>query len=140
MIDQDLIFWPMIIQALVTLWMYVPMSRARVRTVKSGAASAADFRLPDRDEKPETRQLANALTNQFELPLLFFAVCLAAHAAGVVTFILMALACCFVVAKTLHSAIHMTTNRIRHRRPAFMAAYGACVLMWVSFATSLLSL
>ncbi len=135
--NPNWIFWPVIAQALVTLYMYVPMSNARMAAVKAGKATAADFRLPNVDEKPETRRLANALTNQFELPVLFYTVCLAAHAAGLVDWVLLAAATLFVVLKTVHSYVHATTNRLRHRRPIFMAAYGVCILLWLWFAARL---
>ena len=131
------IFWPVIVQALVTLWMYVPMSRARVAAVKAGAARASDFRLPNVDEKPETRQLANAVGNQFELPVLFFALCLSVHAAGRVDAVMLAGAWLFVVLKTVHSYVHATSNRLRHRRPVFMAAWLTCIALWLWFAVRL---
>lgn len=140
MIDPNLIFWPMIVQALVTLAMYVPMSNARIRSIKTGKAKAADFRIPNRDESDETRSIANAVTNQFELPVLFFTVCLAAHSAGVATLVMVALAWCFVVIKTAHSYVHATSNKLRHRRPIFMAAFAVAIMMWLCFAISLLSL
>jgi len=132
------IIWPMTVQALVSLWLYVPMSRARLASVKRGKAKASDFRLPDVDEQPETRQLANAVANQFELPVLFFTVCLAALAIGSVGWVLTVLAWIFVLSKTVHSCIHATSNRLRYRRPVFMVAWGACILMWVWFAASAL--
>lgn len=139
MIDANLIFWPVIVQALVTLFMYVPMSRARIASIKQGRASASDFRLPNRDESDETRAIANAVTNQFELPVLFFTVCLAAHAAGTVNAVFIALAWCFVVTKTAHSYVHATSNKLRYRRPIFIAAFLTVILMWVWFAIGLLS-
>lgn len=135
--NPDWIFWPLIVQALFTLWLYVPMSRARVASIKAGTASASDFRLPNVDEKPETRQLANAVANQFELPVLFFALCLAAHAAGAVDWPMLAGAWLFVILKTAHSHVHATSNRLRHRRPVFMAAWVTCIALWLWFAIRL---
>jgi hypothetical protein len=135
--NANFIFWPMIIQAAVTLWLYVPMSRARVAAVKAGTAKASDFRLPNRDETGETRHIVNALSNQFELPVLFFAVCLAAHGAGVVDVTMLALAWGFVIAKTAHVTVHATTNRLRFRRPVFMVAYAIAIAMWLWFAIRL---
>lgn len=139
MVDPNLIFWPLIVQAFVTLALYVVMSRARIASIKQGRAKVSDFRLPNRDEGNDTRAIANAVTNQFELPVLFFAVCLSAHAAGVVSAVMIVLAWCFVLTKTAHSYVHATSNRIRHRRPIFIAAFFVVTLMWVWFGVSLLS-
>lgn len=140
MVDPNLIFWPVIVQAFVTLALYVVMSKARVASIKQGRAKAADFRLPNRDEGDETRAIANAVTNQFELPVLFFAVCIAAHVAGVVSVVMIVLAWGFVILKSTHSYVHATSNRLRHRRPIFMAAFFTVTIMWVWFGVSLLGM
>lgn len=131
--NANLIFWPMIILALVTLWLYVPMSNARVKAVREGRARASDFKLT-LNEPEESRQLNNAIRNQFESPVLFYAACLAAHAAGLADGVMIVLAFLYAFAKTAHVAIFATTNRIRYRRPMFMATMGILAAMWVWLA------
>lgn len=131
--SSNLLVWPMIIQALVTIWLYVPMSRNRVAAVKAGKAKASDFKLRTH-EPDESRAYVNAITNQFEIPVLFFAACLTALVLGLTDVVTIALAWAFVIAKTAHTFIHVTSNRLRLRRPVFMGVVGIAVLQWLWIA------
>lgn len=135
--NQNLIFWPIIAQALVSLWLYIPMSRARFSSVKEGKAAAHDFKLPKQNEPGSIAHLGNAVSNQFELPVLFYAVCLAAHSAQLVDWPLLIAAWAFAILKTTHSLVHASINRLRHRFRLFAAAFFVTCLMWVWFAIKL---
>lgn len=137
--NPDLIFWPMIILALYTLGLYVPMSRARVSAVKSGKVKASAFKLNE-GEPEESRRINNAIANQYQVPILFYAVCLAAYVSGNAGSLMIVLAWAFTLAKIAHSLIHVTTNKLRHRRPMFMLAYFILILMWLAFAGHLLKM
>lgn len=127
----------MILQALVSIWLYIPMSKARFGSVKSGTASAHDFKLPKQNEPGSIAHLGNAVSNQFELPVLFFAVCLAAHSAQMVDWPLLIAAWIFVIVKTGHSLVHATINKLRHRFRLFAFALFVVLLMWIWFAFKL---
>ena len=137
--NPDLIFWPMIILALYTLGLYFPMSKARVSAVKSGKIKASTFKLNE-GEPEESRVFNNAIANQFQSPILFYAVCLAAYASGNASSLIIVLAWIFAAVKIIHSLVHVTTNNLRHRRPVFMLAYLVLILMWLVFAGHLLKL
>lgn len=135
--NSTAIFWPAILQALVTLWMYVPMSKARIGAVKTGKAKVSDFGLPDKDEPAESRQKVNALNNQYELPVLFFAVVLSAYVTDTADLVMVLLAWLFAISKTVHSYVHATTNPVGKRRKLFMVPFFTCIVMWLWFATRL---
>lgn len=135
--NSNAIFWPMIVQALVSLWMYFPMSRARIGAVVSGKAKAHDMRLPRQKEPEEIAKFGNAVSNQFELPVLFFVVCLAAHSAGFIDTALIVLTWLFAILKAAHSSIHITSNRLKFRFRLFAAALITAIAMWIWFAIKL---
>ena len=135
--SQSLLVWPMVIQAIVTMLLYVPMSRNRVAAVKAGKAKPSDFKLRTH-EPEESKAYVNAISNQFELPVLFFAAVLTALVMGMTDAVTIALAWAFVAAKTAHTLVHVTTNRLKHRRPLFMAAIFICLLQWIWIAVKLL--
>lgn len=135
--NQNIIFWPMILQALVSLWLYIPMSRARFNSVKTGVAAAHDFKLPKQNEPGKIAHLGNAVSNQFELPVLFFAVCLAAHTAQLVDLPLVITAWAFVLIKSTHSLVHASTNKLRYRFRLFAASFLVMLFMWIWFAIKL---
>jgi hypothetical protein len=78
--------------------------------------------------------------NQFEIPVLFYVVCLAAFQTGAAAgagFIV--LAWLFVLSRFVHAWVHMTSNRVILRRRVFMVGYFALVVMWGWFAVHLAS-
>lgn len=133
--NSTAIFWPMIVQAALSLAMYVVMSRRRIAAVKAGQARARDFAIPSDPELSATA--ARNVSNQFELPVLFFVVCLAFHQVGAVDVVALALAWVFAVARLVHAWVHVTSNRVIVRRRVFIAGYLAVILMWAWFAVRL---
>ena len=134
--DPTAIFWPMIVMALVTLGLYIPMSRSRVAGVKAGKVKAEEFRLI-RDEPEESLKFTNAIRNQYETPILFYAVCLASFQVGNTGYLMVALAWMYAIVKTVHVFVHVTSNRLRYRRPLFMLAYLIIAIMWIVLAAYL---
>jgi hypothetical protein len=130
------ILWPVFVQVFATFALYVAMSNARVSAVKAGTIEAKAFRYMD-NEPEELRNFTRALANQFESPVLFYTACLIAYVTATVSWPLLLLAWGYALAKAVHTYVHATANRLRQRRPAFIAAFGMLVLMWMMLAVSL---
>ena len=128
-----MIIWPMVILALVTLAIYFPMSRARVASVKSGKVKGSVYKL--NEGEPEESKLFNgAIRNQYESPVLFYAVCVAAYATGNAGVLMIVLAWIFAIVKSIHVYVHISSNNLRVRRPVFMVAYFTLIALWIVFA------
>ena len=127
--NQSAIFWPMMAHVLLVYGLYGLMFMRRMAAVRSGNARVSQFR-ENRDEPAESLFVRNSLTNQFELPVLFHAACLALFATGAADEVALALAWLFIASRYVHALIHVTTNRIRHRQPAFTAGLLLLALMW----------
>ncbi|MBK8458685.1 MAG: MAPEG family protein [Phyllobacteriaceae bacterium] len=132
----DAIFWPMIVQAGLTLAVYWLMSKRRREAIAAGEASTRQFR-ENNAEPARSLFVRNNLENQFELPVLFFAAVLALHATDAATSIAVALAWIFALTRLAHAYVHVTTNRIRYRRPLFIAGYFTVGGLWVLLAARL---
>ncbi len=78
-------------------------------------------------------QAADNLRNLFEMPVLFYALCLAATAAGVATPLLVDGAWAFVVLRAVHSLIHCTYNRVKHLFAVYAASSLLLFLLWAAF-------
>lgn len=135
--NQTAILWPMIAHAGLVFAIYVLLGLRRRQAVGSGSARMSQFR-ENRDEPAESLFVRNALENQFELPVLFYAVCLALQASGAVDALTLSLAWLFAVSRYVHSFIHVTSNRIRHRQPAFVVGFLTVIALWVLLAVHLL--
>lgn len=130
------IFWPVILLALFTMALYVPMSKARFRAVRSGSAKGSDFKLT-RQEPDESAPWINSISNQFETPVLFYTAVLIAFMTGNAGLISVLFAWAFCLIKIAHVCVFVSSNNLRHRRPMFMAAYLILILFWLWIALSL---
>ena len=79
----------------------------------------------------------NNLANQFELPVLFHAVCLALFVTGGAGPVAVWLAWAFVLSRYAHAFVHVTSNRIRFRQPMFTLGFLALGAMWGLLALTL---
>ena len=127
------IFWPMIAHFLLVSIVYVLLGLRRAAAVKGGSARISQFR-ENRDEPPESLFVRNNLENQFELPVFFHIGCLALYVTGAATLPAVLIAWVFVASRYVHAWIHITSNRIRYRQPAFMVGVLMIVLMWALLA------
>ncbi|GGA77817.1 membrane protein [Brucella endophytica] len=135
--SQTAIFWPMIVQTALIYAIYFTTSIRRVKAVKTGVARAGDFKLPFTEPAPSATAIRN-LANQFELPVLFYVVCLSLYVLNGATLIAVLLAWAFVISRILHAGVHVTSNDLRLRRPLFIAGIVINALLWVWLAMWLL--
>ena len=74
---------------------------------------------------------ANNQRNQFELPVLFYAVAAFALIVGGADLVMVVLAWAFVLTRILHAAIHIGPNKVRWRTPAFAVGFLILAAMWI---------
>jgi hypothetical protein len=75
--------------------------------------------------------------NLFEVPVLFYVLCLAVAATGMATPALVAAGWAYVALRALHSLIHVTYNRVMHRFTVYAASTLLLFGMWVVFVLDL---
>ena len=130
------IFWPVIVQVALIYVVYYLLFSRRQAAVKAERVRLSQYR-DNVTEPEETRFLKNNLTNQFELPVLFIAGCIANYATGNAGIIAILLAWLFVATRFVHAIIHVGANRLRHRVPVFIAGYAVNGLLWLWLAINL---
>ena len=136
MISSTAIFWPVIAQVLLTYAVYIMVSSRRISAVKAGAAKPSDFKVPSIEPEPSATAARN-LSNQFELPVLFFAACLSLYVTGGAGVAAVVVAWAFVLARLVHCYVHTTTNRIRIRRMLFIVSLAINAVQWLQLAIHL---
>lgn len=137
--SQTAIFWPMIVQTGLIFIIYLISSVRRLNAVRTGAARAGDYKLPFTEPVPSATAIRN-LANQFELPVLFYVVCLSLYVLNGATLVAVVLAWVFVVSRILHAAVHVTSNDLSLRRPLFIVGFIVNALLWVWLVIWLLRL
>lgn len=130
---QTAIFWPMIAHVGLVVALYGLLAIRRGAAVKAGRAKVSQFR-ENLNEPTDSLFVKNCLSNQFELPVLFHVACVALFATGGAGTWAVALAWLFAASRYAHAAIHVTSNRIRHRQPAFALGFVVLIALWVMLA------
>ena len=133
MTSSTAIFWPVLAQVLLTYIVYLTVSSRRLGSVKAGSAKASEFKVPFIEPQPSATAVRN-LTNQFELPVLFFAACLSLYVTGAAGLAAVAAAWAFVVARAIHAYVHLTSNKVMLRRRLFIASLAVNLVQWVLLA------
>ncbi|MBI1621170.1 MAPEG family protein [Aquamicrobium zhengzhouense] len=135
--EQTAIFWPMIAHFALVIGLYGLLGIRRKQAVEEGAVKISQFR-ENQDEPAQSLFVRNSLANQTELPPLFHIVCIALFVTQGVGLIALSLAWLFVLSRYVHAGIHVTSNRIRYRQPAFLIGFVSVVLLWGALAIHLM--
>jgi hypothetical protein len=132
-VSQVVILYPVFVQVLLTVLVYCLLLAARARAIKAtgaqrggGDIAMGRFAWPEDAEKRAHNQ-----RNQFELPVLFYAVTAFALMLRAVDVTMVALAWSFVASRILHAAIHVGPNKVRWRGPVFILGFLIVTAMWV---------
>jgi hypothetical protein len=129
--NQVAVLYPVFLQVLLTLAVGAAMAAARIRAIATyrqerPGASLRDLTWPD----DAAKRSAN-YSNQFELPVLFYAVVAFALVTRGVDLAMIVLAWVFVITRILHAAVQIGPNKIRWRSPVFGVGFLVVLLMWI---------
>lgn len=129
---MDELVLPMSVLAIWTLLVLCWMTVVRFRAVRAGRVHVEDFRRVDAARVPDDVGIAGRnYINLFELPVLFYAVCLVTLATNRQDSSILVLAWIFVVSRIVHSLIHLTYNNIMHRMAMFSVGVAVVAIMWI---------
>lgn len=128
---------PVFVHVVLVVALVIATGRGRVAAVQAGEVRLKDIALEGSKWPERLRKPANNYQNQFELPVLFYAVMALLVATGLADGVSLVLAWAFVASRLVHSFIHVGTNNVVHRLYAFTAGLGALAAMWLWFALRL---
>lgn len=92
---------------------------------------------PERYPEPARLAAAN-FSNQFETPVLFYALVMLAMAVNATGYLMAALAWGFVATRIAHTLIHVGTNDMRLRASVFTVGVALLFGMWLGIVLALL--
>ena len=123
------------------LWIFIVLVIVFLR--RKTALSSKQVRMADvalsTDAYPEQARLAaNNFSNQFETPVIFFALIMLAMEVGATSYIMAVLAWLYVASRVVHTLIHVGSNDLRLRAPAFGLGVVVLFCMWVGVVLAVL--
>lgn len=124
--------YPMFLMVLLTFIVGCIAVKVRFSSVKNGSVHVKSFRLMDGKNVPDiVIKTTRNFNNQFEIPTLFYVICVLYISLGIESFIAVIFAWLFVSLRFIHSYIHITYNNILHRMLTFWAAFICVMVLWV---------
>ena len=132
--SQSSIVLPAVVQALLSIALLFFLAPARARSMRERGQTIADpeVRLGTNSWSDQARLVSNNYKNQFEIPVLFFAVVALALALRQADGLMVVLAWIFAVSRLLHAAIHIGPNVIKLRAVTFLIGVTAVAVMWLT--------
>jgi len=128
----DTILIPVLGHLLLILFLFVMVSVKRMQAVSAGQLDIDN--LAHKGNEPEnSRRWANNLNNQFELPILFYALIALLYATQSFNWIYVALAYVFLFGRILHTYVQVTGDNVDLRGKVFTINFLALVVMWLLF-------
>ena len=132
MLPASSLAWPMLAMVALVFGVAVRLFLTRIPEMKrrqihpQAVASAKQMA-----ETMEDTRAADHFRNLFEMPVLFYAACLAAMQTGVASFGVLLMAWAFVGARLVMAIEACGRNKVMRRFQAFIAACTALLFLWI---------
>ena len=131
--SNSAIVLPVVVQALLSILVLVGLGQARAQSMRERRQSLTDedLRLSRNVWSDQAQKVANNYRNQFELPVLFFAVVAFVMILRQADAAMLWLAWIFVAARVAHAVIHIGPNVVKWRAITFLIGAIAVSTMWI---------
>ena len=124
----------------VTALVWVKLYADRIDEMRAKGIDAQEFAsVRKAADRLERTLAADNFRNLFEVPVLFYLLCVALVLTGGSTPGFVAAAWVYVGLRALHSLIHVTYNRVMHRFSVYVASTVLLFGMWAAFVPKLLA-
>lgn len=111
--------YPALAQIIWTFVVALIMYRARADAVRAREVRISQIALSQEAWPPKARAAANNFSNQFETPVLFFALSAIAVFIGATGWVMTLLAWIYVASRVVHTFIHIGANNVLTRVKVF---------------------
>jgi hypothetical protein len=130
---------PLFVEVILTFVLMLQMGALRRANYSSGAVKADDIALREPRWPQRTTQAANAFSNQFELPVLFYVLTILAWVTRHAGILFVVLAWIFVICRVLQAYIHVTSNVVRYRGLFYSIGAVVLMIMWALYIIEVLT-
>jgi hypothetical protein len=135
----QMILAPLFVQVALTFLLMLGMMYRRTISLQRGETRFEDIAMREPNWPKPATQFANAFSNQFELPVLFYVLTVLVMITRQADLLFVLLAWVFVVLRVFQALIHVTTNNVRQRGAFYGAGAFVLLVMWVIFMVRILA-
>jgi hypothetical protein len=131
------ILWPAFAHFALTMFSVLRLARLRFAAARAGRVDPRYYKVfQGEGEPPEVAAASRNLVHLYEAPTLFYAGTAFAFAAGESGMLLIALGWTYVALRYLHSAIHVTRNKVMWRFRVFAASWFVLFTYWIALGAA----
>jgi hypothetical protein len=136
----QMVLLPVFVLVGLTFALLLGMASARGRALTSRETSFKEIARGEPNWPTRAAQIGNCFSNQFELPVLFYALIALALPLRHADLVIVLLSWVFVITRFAHAGIFVTSNNVRQRTLAWFAGVLVLFAMWLYFALKTLLL
>lgn len=128
-VAQAQIFWPMLAQITLTAIIFFILASRKASAMKAGEADRQKAALDNKAWNESVVKASNNIDNQFQTPVLFYALCFVIYELQAVTIFTLSLAWAYAVSRYVHAYIHIGSNYVPNRLRLFLFGFVMLLLM-----------
>ena len=129
--------YPMFFMVMLTFVILLFTLRIRLASVRRGEVSLSYYSLFQGEEIPDlVIKTSRNVANLFEVPVLFYTAGVLYVALEISDSVPVTLAWLFVIARVIHTGIHLSYNNVMHRLVVFGLGNLSVLGMWISIVSS----
>jgi len=131
------IFWPVLAQIFLTLTMLILLGVRKTMAVKAGEVNRQQAALNNRVWPEDVVKVSNNIANQFEVPVLFYVLCLLLYSINAAGMVAIVLAWMFTMSRFAHAYVHIGSNFVPMRLRLFLVGCLVVIAMLILVAWEL---
>jgi len=120
--NSNLIFVPVLIQVLLTLFVFIRLGQVKEQAVKRGEVDQTRRALHDDAWPDYVLKVNNNIRNQFETPVLFYVLVINLWLLEAVTLTAQLVALIYALLRLAHASVHLGSNIVKIRKRLFQAS------------------
>lgn len=136
----QMVLLPVFVLVGLTFALLLWMASARSRALNARETSFKEIALGEPNWPTKATQIGNCFSNQFEIPVLFYALIALALPLRHADLLIVLMSWVFVVTRFVHAGIFVTSNNVQQRGLAWLAGALVVLAMWIYFALKILLL
>lgn len=136
----QMVLLPVFVQVGLTFALLIGMVFGRRNALVSGETKIRDIALGEPNWPKGATQIANCYRNQFELPVLFYALIALALPLRHADLFIVLMSWVFVVTRFAHAGVFVSSNDLGRRSSLWLAGVLVLLAMWIYFALKILLL
>jgi hypothetical protein len=134
----QMVLLPVFVLVGLTFALLISMAGARRNALVNKETKIKDIVLGQQNWPVRATQIGNCFKNQFEMPVLFYALIALALPLRQADNVIVILSWVFVVTRLVHAGIFVTSNDLNRRSLAWFAGVLVLFIMWIYFALKIL--